>query len=254
MENQPENPAVIKAQRVGQNVIDYATGRELPPDKLAPREIAKVATETPKRGALNIAKLRHAGEWNIAPNAIPNLMTFLREQQDHLKFDVVINHREITTPRDPNLVYYPFVYMHGRAAFAFQPEDIAALRRHLEPGGGVLFADAACGAPGFDASFRKLCVELYPDHPLEAIPPDDELYTARSGFDLSDVHYTKAAGGGVGRPQLEGVKLNGHWVIIYSKFDIGCSLERQAGIDCKGYTHESALRIAANVVIYSTLP
>ena len=53
---------------------------------------------------------------------------------------------------------------------------------------------------------------------------------------------------------MEGVKLNGHWVIIYSKIDIGCALERQQGLDCKGYTHESALRIASNVVIYSTLP
>ena len=33
----PANPAVIKAIRVGQNVIDYATGRKLPPDKLSER-------------------------------------------------------------------------------------------------------------------------------------------------------------------------------------------------------------------------
>ncbi len=252
--NYPENPAVIIAEHVGQNVIDYATGRELPPDKLAPREVAKTATEKPVRGALYIAKLRHAGEWNLAPNAIPNLMTFLRQQQSQLKFDVVINHREITTPRDPNLVYYPFLYMHGRAAFSFQAADIAALRQHIEPGGGIIFADAACGSPSFDAAFRKFAVELYPDHPLEPIPPDDELYTTRCGYDLSDIHYTKAAGGGTGKPQLEGIKINGHWAVIYSKFDIGCALERQAGIDCKGYTHESALRIAANVVIYATLP
>jgi hypothetical protein len=33
----PANPAVIKAIRVGQNAIDYATGRKLPPDKLSER-------------------------------------------------------------------------------------------------------------------------------------------------------------------------------------------------------------------------
>ena len=251
METQPENPQVIKAQRVGQNVIDYATGRELPADKLAVRELTKFEKETPKRGALHIAKLRHAGEWNVAPMAVPNLTTFLR---DKLKFDVVLNHREVLTPRDPNLVYYPLVYLHGRAAMSFSAEDVAALRRHLDPGGGVLFADAACGSPAFDAAFRKLMAEMLPDNPLVPIPPDDELYTNKIAFDLSDVQYSKSAGGGKGKPQLEGIKINGHWAVIYSKYDIGCALERQSGLDCKGYTHESAMRIASNIVIYATLP
>jgi hypothetical protein len=251
-ETQPENLTVVKALHVAQNVIDYATGRELPADKLSVRDVASIERESPKRGALHIAKLRHAGEWNVAPMAIPHLASFLR--QTDLKFDVVINHKELTTPTDPNLVYYPLVYLHGRASFTFGPEGIAALRRHLEPGGGLLFADAACGSTAFDAAFRKLVAQLYPDNPLVVIPPDDELYSRQCGFDLHDVQFTKAAGGGTGPPQLEGVKLNGHWVIIYSKFDIGCALERQQGLDCKGYTHESALRIGANVVIYSTLP
>jgi hypothetical protein len=33
----PANPAVIKAIRLGQNIIDYVTSRELPPDKLSER-------------------------------------------------------------------------------------------------------------------------------------------------------------------------------------------------------------------------
>ena len=31
-------------------------------------------------------------------------------------------------------------------------DDVQALRRHLDPGGGTLFADAACGSPAFDAA------------------------------------------------------------------------------------------------------
>ncbi|HEY2158493.1 MAG TPA: DUF4159 domain-containing protein, partial [Isosphaeraceae bacterium] len=80
------------------------------------------------------------------------------------------------------------------------------------------------------------------------------LYSKKIYFDLSDCQYTKAAGGGKDYQQLEGVKINGHWAIIYSKLDIGCALERHAGLDCKGYSYESALRIASNVVIYATLP
>jgi hypothetical protein len=251
MEAQPSNVAVVKASKVGQNVVDYATGRELPADKLTVREVKNFKVEaTARRGALYIAKLKHGGDWNVAPLAIPSLTTMLKERRG---FDVVVNHKEILA-RDPNLIHYPLLYIHGRAGLSFAPEDMAALRRHLEPGGGVIFADAACGSPAFDASFRKFVAELLPNNPLVPIPRDDELYTDKVGFSLADVQYTKAAGGGKGLPQLEGVKVDGHWAVIYSKYDIGCALERQQGLDCKGYAHESALRIAANIVIYATLP
>jgi hypothetical protein len=72
----------------------------------------------------------------------------------------------------------------------------------------------------------------------KAIPREDELFTVKVGFDLADVQFRRAAGGGHGPPQLEGVKINNHWAIIYSKFDIGCALENSSGIDCKGYTRE----------------
>ena len=250
-ERSPTNTAVILATRVGQNIVDYATGRELPADKLVVREVHDFKADSAKRNALQIAKLQHAGEWNVAPLAIPNLMDALRKPP--LSFDVVINHKELS-PRDPSLIYYPLIYLHGRAAFSFTKEDLDALRRHLEPGGGTLFGDAACGSPAFDAAFRRFVTELLPNNPLVPIPRDEELYSTKVGFDLADSQYTKAAGGGKDFPQLEGVKINGHWAIIYSKYDIGCALERHSGLDCKGYTYESALKIAANIVIYSTLP
>ena len=152
----------------------------------------------PKRGALRIAKLRHAGDWNVAPLAVPNLMDALRKPP--CRFDVVINHKELF-PRDPNLVNYPLIYIHGRAAFSFAKEDLDALRRHLEPGGGTLFADAACGSPAFDAAFRRFVAELLPDQPAGADPPRRRaLHHARSASTSSDVQYTKAAGGGTRLP------------------------------------------------------
>jgi hypothetical protein len=250
-ETSPGNPAVVKAIRVGQNVIDYATGKEMPPDKLAVRDVVNFQAAAPKRGALRIAKLKHAGDWNIAPQAIPNLMQALRRPP--LNFDVSITQKDLF-PRDPGLIYYPLIYIHGRASMSFAKEDLDALRRHLEPGGGTLFADAACGSAPFDAAFRRFVGELLPNNPLVPIPRDAELYTSKVGFDLSGVQYTKSAGGNRDYPQLEGVQINDHWSIIYSKYDIGCALERQTGLDCKGYVHESAVKIAANIVIYATLP
>jgi hypothetical protein len=251
MEHNPKNPAVENALKIGQNVVDYATGREMPADKLVVREVRDLKKDAPKRGALRIAKLMHAGEWNIAPQAIPNLMDALRKPP--FSYDVVLTQKDLLASA-PSLVYYPLVYLHGRRAISFPKDQLEALRRHLEPGGGTLFADAACGSLAFDAAFRRFVGELLPDQKLEPIPRDDEIYHLEGGFDLHNCQYTKAAGGRKDLPQLEGVKINGHWAIIYSKLDLGCALERHSGIDCKGYTFESAVKIAGNIVIYSTLP
>ena len=157
--------------------------------------------------------------------------------------------------RDPNLIYYPLVYIHGRAALHLENDDLQALRRHLDPGGGTLFADAACGSAAFDASFRRFAA-VAPSEPASGPnTPDDELYSTKVGFDLTQTSSTlKQPAAAKVLPKLEGVKINDHWAIIYSKYDIGCALERHTGVDCKGYTHASAAKIAANIVIYATLP
>ncbi len=249
LENFPSNPGVRSSVSLGMNIVDYVTGREMPADKLAARDVADFKEDRPKRGALRIAKLRHAGDWNIAPLAIPNLTTTLR---DRFKFDVVINHKELFAS-DPSLVHYPLIYLHGRSAVDFADTDLAAIRKHVT-GGGTLFADAACGSPSFDASFRRFMTELLPNARLEPIPATDEFFTRRIGFDLSDIQQTTALGGKVGWPELEGVKIDGRWAVIYSKYDLGCALQKQASLECKGYTHESAMRIATNIVVYATLP
>jgi RNA polymerase sigma factor (sigma-70 family) len=214
--------------------------------------VVRQARETPhRRGALRVARLKHAGDWNIAPQAIPNLMEALRESPVGL--DVNLSEKGLFL-LDPSLVYYPLVHIHGREAFSFTNEELNALRRHLDPGGGTLFADAACGSPAFDVAFRHFIAHLLPDRKLEPIPRDDEIYHMPKGFDLRDCQYTDAGGGRKDFPQLEGIKINGHWVIIYSKLGIGCALDRQPGLDCKGYTFESAVRITGNIVMYSTVP
>src|SRR4029077_14026727 len=100
-EQRPANPAVVKAIKVGQNVIDYATGREMPADKLTIREVNNFKGDAPKRGALQIAKLMHAGDWNVARQAIPNLMDALSKPP--YRYDVVKTQKDLF-PRDPALI------------------------------------------------------------------------------------------------------------------------------------------------------
>ena len=212
--------------------------------------IRDIKPNAPKRGAFRIAKLKHAGDWNIAPRAIPNLMDALRKPP--FGFNVVLTQKELF-PRDPNLIYYPLIYLQGRAAFVPQrrPGGPASTPR---AGRRDTLCRRSCGNDAFDASFRRFVAELLPAQPLVPIPREDQLFTRMVGADLSNVQFNKAAGGGRGFPQLEGVKIGDHWGIIYSKYDIGRILEHHTGLECKGYTYESALRIAGNIVIYSTLP
>jgi hypothetical protein len=198
---------------------------------------------------LRVARLVHSGDWDVAPRAVPNLMNTLRK----LGFGVALTQKDMFS-RNPDLIHYPLVYFHGRGTFSLSDEDLDALRRHLEPGGGTLFADAACGNPAFDAAFRRFVTKLLPDQKLVPIPKDDVLYTGAIGFDLSRCQYTKAAGGINGYPRLEGVKVNSRWAIIYSNYGIGCVLDRDRAGSCKGYLHDDDARIAGNVFVHSALP
>jgi hypothetical protein len=55
-------------------------------------------------------------------------------------------------------------------------------------------------------------------------------------------------------PALEGIKLNNRWVVLYSKYDIGCALEGHQSSDCLGYTPESAKKLAGAAVLYTLRP
>lgn len=237
----------ITALRLGANIVAYAVGPEDLRDKLEERKSFENAPpDAIRRNFLQVAKIRHNGDWNPAPLAVRNLMLSLRNVA---KVDVIAQERVIEL-LDPNLVNYPFAYMHGRTRFQFDRKEREALAEYLR-NGGVLLADACCGNERFDESFRQLVAEMFPEHPLEPIPPGHELYTDAIGYDIRTVTYGPALEGRAAPPLLEGVSIDGRYVIVYSKYDLGCALQRQQSKDCKGYTHESAVRIASNVILYA---
>ena len=50
---------------------------------------------------------------------------------------------------------------------------------------------------------------------------------------------------------LEGIKVDGRWAVIYSRYDIGCALEKNKSSACKGYDPESAMRLATAALLYA---
>ncbi len=245
--------------RMGVNIVAYATGRE-PPNKLEADDAPVSAGEQDRieRGFLQIAKLKHTGGWDVAPRALKNLLMGLNEKVG----EMATTKDKVLDAADPNIYKYPLVYMHGRTAFQISDKGVNSLREHLNRG-GVLFADACCGAKPFDNSFRKLVKNLYPDAEFKRIPITHEIFSDKVFYNLStvkrrvpeiiDPNEPLAISEKSVEPYLEGVEIDGRYVVIYSKYDISCALERQTSAACAGYIPEDALRIAINVVMYALL-
>jgi hypothetical protein len=241
-----------QAFRLAANVIAYATGKEPPKQRLTQTKIATdtEADRNPPRGALQPVQLQVPGDAPPAPQALRNLMGHLREAA---KLDVVIEKQHL--PADhPDLFKFKFLYLHGRKRFAFADDEVQNVRANLQAG-GLLLADACCGRPEFDAAFRELMGKMFPTQKLTPIPLDDELFSGGlTGTPLAAVRRRDQAGAAGFRdvpPALEGIKVDDRWVVIYSKYDIGCALENHKSTDCLGHDRDSALRIGTAAVLYA---
>ena len=105
------------------------------------------------------------------------------------------------------------------------------------PAAASFFADSACGSPAFDAGLPQASppscslVTLW----SRFLATDDLYSEPRIGYDLSDraIHQ-----GGGRRPELpragRGSRSTASGAVIYSKYDIGCALERKLGAGLQG--------------------
>jgi hypothetical protein len=254
------------AFRLAGNVIAYATGLEAPKPRLSRVELPddKAPERKLPRGFLTVGQVHFKGaegrsaDWQPAPKAVRNLMLHLREQ---LRLDVSLDTKEVF-PLSKDLYKFRLLYMHGRTPFEMSEGERNALRANLQ-NGGLLLADACCGSAAFDDSFRKFAAGLFPrdkfpDAKLEPIPLTDDLFSAdlNGGTAIDRVRCRRVPGDKGGtfqsvEPALEGIKVNGRWVVIYSKYDIGCALEKHTSSDCLGHDHASALQLATAAVLYS---
>ena len=248
---------IIRATQIGVNVMAYATGRE-PPDKTdVPKKMADTGDfDNIERGLLQIAQIRHDGTWNAAPRALRNLLLALNET---VGLTASTKRRELSLA-EPNLFQFPILYMHGRLRFGINNDERKQLKQYLERG-GVLFADACCGAKPFDRGFRDLIDSLYPGQKLERVSINHPIFSEDTCHDvrklrrrMQEVSEAKAISSMVVRetePFLEGLELDGRLAVLYSKYDISCALERQTAGNCEGYLSEDAVKLATNIVCYS---
>ncbi len=247
------------AASLGLNVLAYATNRELQTKEGFFGARAETRrSKQPQRGRLEVATLRHPGGCNAAPRAVINLMEAAARE---LKIRTGVR-ETLLDLTDESLFDYPLVFMHGRTAFHFTPAERERLKTYLERG-GMLLADSICASPAFTESFRQEMATIFPNHRLERILADDPIWTTTyGGFNLKTVSRrdpaTRGASGGPLEgtvkqvpPELEGIKFQDRWGVVFSPFDLSCALEKRNSPECRGYLREDAARIGLNVLLYA---
>jgi len=243
------------AFQLGANIVAYATGKEPPKPRGTQVDIVGSGSESKlPRGHLKVAQLEHPGERHSGAGVMRNLMAHMRKA---MGVDVALQTEKLKLG-DKELLNYKFVYMHGKGEFAHDEKELKLLKANLEHGNGLLFADACCGSKAFDASFRKMIKTMFGKE-MEPIGRKDDLYGADlNGTAIEEVKCRrerstgdKARGYDTVKPALEGIKVGGRWVVIYSPYDIGCALEKHASTDCLGHDHDSALRLGSAVILYT---
>ncbi len=247
--NKLSDGAGMQAFQIGTNLIAYATGLELPKPRLTKEKLDGKRQELSKTpaGYFKAAQIKLPGE--PLAKAMPRLMDFVSTTKG---LSVVLKADSLKVS-DPGLVDYKFIYMHGKGGFQFDDEALEKLKFNLQTG-GLLFADAACGQEAFDKAFRSwVQTQLFPGSKLEAVPANDRLFSdGLNGAEWKKKLRLRKVAGPMqdAEPFLEGIRHEDRWVVLYSKYDVGCALEGNKSSDCRGYDRESALRVARSAVLY----
>ncbi len=242
------------ALQLGQNILAYATNRELRErlDRVAVRPPG--AGQGAMRGALALGKLSHGGGADDAPQALAHLVAALeKELQVRVHYS-----RELVAPTDVHLADYPIVFMHGRRDFRFSPAERQALATYLNRG-GFIFADAICASPAFAKAVRREFEAMFPESRFVTLPSDHPLYTDRYRGALIErvtVRQPQPRGGPrtalvQQAPVLEALEVDGRIAVILSPLDVSCALEGHASLECHGYTTADAARLAINVILFA---
>ncbi|NIM19282.1 MAG: DUF4159 domain-containing protein [Candidatus Latescibacteria bacterium] len=209
----------------------------------AQEALAQFPTGNPaEEYGIRVARVKYGGggDWYSDPSSIPN---WLKEFE--LRTGIKTYPEEkVVSLTDENLRAYPFLYMTGHGTIRLTPEELDALRRHLEAG-GFLYADDNYG---MDTSFRSMVKRLFPEHELEELPNEHPIYHAF--YDLPGLPKIHEHDGKP--PQGFGLQVDGRLVLFYTyESDIGDGLEDPRVHNDPPEKRELAVKMAVNIIMYA---
>lgn len=192
---------------------------------------------------LTIGRLHYegGGDWYANPSSLPNLLRAVRERT-RLR---TAERERVVRPTDVGLWSLPYLYMTGHGNVAFSPEDVRALRTHLETG-GFLHADDNYG---MDASFRREIARVFPDRPLVEVPFSHPIYHLVYEFPAGPPKIHEHDGLPA---QGFGIFLAGRLAVYYTyQSDLGDGWEDPEVHRDPESVREQALRMGVNLFAYA---
>lgn len=192
---------------------------------------------------LSIGRVHYdgGGDWYANPSSLPNLLRAIRERTRLRTAD----RERVVRLTDPSLWEAPYLYMTGHGNVLFGPEEVRALRGHLEAGGFLHVDDNY----GMDRSIRREIAKVFPDRPLVEVPLDHAVYQVVYPFPrgIPKIHEHD------GLPaQGFGVFLGGRLVLYYSyQSDLGDGWEDADVHHDPEAVREQAIRMGVNLFVYA---
>jgi len=232
------------------NVLLYTTDLALPKSRLA---MGQPQPRRPIAGRMiPIARLRHAGDWDVCKGAMDKLSGVLAGSISvGLDIAPAVNASASIAPS------IPVLWMTGTTRPALTADQKAKLKAYLT-GGGTLLIDSAMGTGPLIADARVALEEMFGAGAVREMPADHPLLTGAFagglGSSLAKVRYTRAAGGDSGKagpPKLLFVEIAGRAAVVISPMSVVAPLQGQTIYNCRGLAGPDAARFAANVVLYA---
>ena len=237
--------------KLGVNIAAYAAGMEKLPGKLE-RQQMKVSAAQPEEtkeleGAFVVGQLVHDGGWDSHKGVWRRVLSKAHAEAGLSLFSEPI----AMDPQADDLFQAHLISITGTRALHLNEGARGRLKRYLERGGFV-YAEAACGSPQFDSSFRALMQEMFPQQPLSPLPLGHLLL--ERGREHGDINYNwvvRKQRPELKTPALEFIELDGRAAVVYSKYDLGSAISGHPCRSCPAVLEPSASELMLSVVLYS---
>ncbi len=198
------------------------------------------------RRPLLIAKLMHGpdNDWNHHRGDMGNLTAYVEQRwKRDLSWQVI----DPAKADVDDLLQAPVLFISGREAPLFTPEEKRNLRDYVDRG-GFIFAEACCGGGEFDAGFRRLMADVFPEpeFALRLLPMEHPVWHAEEPVDPDHLR------------KLWGIDVGCRTSVVYAEGDLSCQWElSKPGRDLKAPPEikadiDAANSIGVNVLAYAT--
>ena len=199
-------------------------------------------------GLLSVARIQYAGDWNVAPTAIPRLSDALAA-----RLSIGVEELPPVDLGEPDLPQ-KLLWLTGTRRLQLLADQETTLKGWLE-GGGTLLIDSAIGDEQFFLDVGSLCARLFGPEALQQLPPSHPLISGEFGGglgdDLTDLHYTDTVTDPPSSAELYGMEVNGRLAVIVSRHGVTPALAETPAFGAKMFLPADARRVAINVLLYA---